>query len=221
MDRFNRAMEELQAVGLLLLTDGKMPSLAALIAGERISGSWWGHPAGKEIFAAAQTLEDNPDVLTLKLISGKVTFVWRTLWNDVVSVGLGHEEWQYAGLNEAARHLKSIVDGEFRVPLDRLREWHFSGKAFRPEASAVELEKRLLVHVTSEHTEAGKHSKVLQTWENWAVEASFSLNHLVDPLIARNRLELRLCDLNSSFSARATLPWSGKSTLAKGDLNRT
>ena len=192
------------------MTDIYLPSLAALVAGEKVSGSWWGHRAGKEIYAVAQTLENNPDVLTLKLISGKVTFVWRSIWNEVLSVAQGREEWQYAGLTEAAYHLKRVVDRDTRVRLDRLKEWPFVGKTFRPEASAGELEKRLLVHVTSEHTEAGKHSKVLQTWESWAAEASFSLDNLIDPLAARNHLELWLCKLNSSCSASATLPWSAK-----------
>jgi hypothetical protein len=206
----NLVLKQLQADGFLLMTDGHLPSLTALIAGEKVSGSWWGHPAGKEIFAVAQKLEDRPDVLTLKLISGKVTFVWRSIWNEVLSVALGREEWQYSGLNEAASYLKRLVDRDARVRLDGLKEWPFAGKSLRPEASAGELEKRLLVHVTSEHTEAGKHLRVLQTWKSWAAKASFSLDDPIDPFIARNRLELRLSNLNSRFSASATLPWSAK-----------
>jgi hypothetical protein len=206
----NLVLKELKADGFLLMTDGRLPSLTALIAGNKVSGSWWGHPAGKEMFAVAQRLGDHPDVLTLKLISGKVTFVWRSIWNEVVSIALGREEWQYAGLNEAACYLKKLVDRDTTVRLDRLKEWPFVEKPFWPGGSANELEERLLVHVTSEHTETGKHSKVLQTWENWAAKACFSFNNLIDPGVARTRLEIRLSNLNSRFSANAKLPWTGR-----------
>ena len=41
---FEQALERLEEHGLLLLQDKTLPSLVGLIAGEPVSGSWWGHP---------------------------------------------------------------------------------------------------------------------------------------------------------------------------------
>lgn len=59
---------------------GPVPSLAEFVAGEPIRGSWWGHPRGKAIFAAANLVVDSGDVLVCRLVDGKVTFVHRRLW---------------------------------------------------------------------------------------------------------------------------------------------
>ena len=63
---------------------GPAPSLAEAIAGGPIRGSWWGHPKNKEIFAAAESVCDSPDVLVCKLVEGKITYVHRRLWPALV-----------------------------------------------------------------------------------------------------------------------------------------
>ncbi len=42
--------------GILMLADASFPSVAALIVGEPIKGSWWGHPKGNEIFNSTNEL---------------------------------------------------------------------------------------------------------------------------------------------------------------------
>ena len=42
-----RALKELKRYGLLLVTDARLPSLVALVAGAPVRGSWWSHPRGK------------------------------------------------------------------------------------------------------------------------------------------------------------------------------
>lgn len=59
---------------------GPVPSLAQAVAGAPIRGSWWGHPKGHEIFAAADAVSESDEVLVCKLVEGKVTFVHRRLW---------------------------------------------------------------------------------------------------------------------------------------------
>jgi hypothetical protein len=63
---------------------GPVANLAEAIAGERIRGSWWGHPKGRCIFAATRAVRDSPDVLVCKLLGGKVTYIHRRLWAAVV-----------------------------------------------------------------------------------------------------------------------------------------
>ena len=65
---------------------GAVPSLAEAVAGERIRGSWWGHPKGKEIFRAAEVVGASPDVLVCKLVDGKVSYVHRRLWPALVKL---------------------------------------------------------------------------------------------------------------------------------------
>lgn len=63
---------------------GPLPSIAAAVAGEPIRGSWWGHKRGREIFAALEAIADSPDVLTCRLVEGKLTFVHRRAWPALV-----------------------------------------------------------------------------------------------------------------------------------------
>jgi hypothetical protein len=78
---------------VLASAHGPVPSLAEAIAGERIRGSWWGHPRGREIFAALETIADSPDVRCFRLVDGKLTFVHRRLWPVLVRLAdeLGNE----------------------------------------------------------------------------------------------------------------------------------
>jgi len=63
---------------------GPVPSLAELIAGESIRGSWWSHPRGREIFAVTRAVRSHDDVLVCRLVEGKVTFVHRRVWPALV-----------------------------------------------------------------------------------------------------------------------------------------
>jgi hypothetical protein len=58
-----------------MLNDATLPNLCSLIVGERLRGPWWAHPRAQEIFNVYDTLDDHPDVLITKLVSGKVTYV--------------------------------------------------------------------------------------------------------------------------------------------------
>lgn len=63
---------------------GPVPTLADAIAGTAIRGSWWAHPKAPKIFALTRAVRASPDVLTCRLLQGKVTFVHRRLWPALV-----------------------------------------------------------------------------------------------------------------------------------------
>lgn len=63
---------------------GRLPCLVEVIAGERIAGSWWGHPQGKRIYRLLQAVEDSGQVLACRLLHGKITLVHRRLWPALV-----------------------------------------------------------------------------------------------------------------------------------------
>ena len=71
---------------LLESARGPLPNVAELIAGERIVGSWWGHPASHAIFDAINALAESPDVVRTRLVNGKVTLVHRRVWPALVRV---------------------------------------------------------------------------------------------------------------------------------------
>ena len=80
-----QALAFIQKHGIVLeAAHGPVPSLAELIAGAPIQGSWWSHPKGREIFAVTRAIRDSDDVLVCRLVHGKVTFVHRRSWPALV-----------------------------------------------------------------------------------------------------------------------------------------
>jgi len=80
-----QALAFVQEQGAVLVA-GKGPRkpMTEVIAGEPIKGSWWAHPKGKEIFRVLQSLEESPDIVSCRLIGGKVTLVHRRLWPALI-----------------------------------------------------------------------------------------------------------------------------------------
>src|SRR5688572_22456374 len=69
---------------LLQSARGPIPSLAALVVGADIKGSWWSHPRHDEIFRVLNEAAASPDVVRLRLVRDKVTLVHRRLWSALV-----------------------------------------------------------------------------------------------------------------------------------------
>jgi hypothetical protein len=147
-------LAQLEQVGLLLLQDPALPSAVAILAGGPVRGSWWGHPAANDFFRILNDVDDHPDVVTVKLVGGKVTLVHRRLWPALLAVTLAREPWQVDGLSAPARALLARLD---------------AGETADGSAAAFkELELRLLAHAGSVHTPSGKHVTRLQSWASWA-----------------------------------------------------
>src|SRR6266481_10194564 len=77
-----------------------VPSLAQVIAGESLRGSWWGHQKGNEIFLLSRTIRRSPDVLVCRLVDGKITYVHRRIWPALVSMAGRFSKARLAALNE-------------------------------------------------------------------------------------------------------------------------
>jgi hypothetical protein len=194
----------LERDGLLLVADSLLPSVVSLVAGERVRGSWWGHRLGGEIFRVVNAAADGPDVLTVKLISGKVTLVHRRLWPAIAAIGRAREAWQMDELAAESLVLLEMVDEDGRLDWDAVPP--FLPPNGSPAVGAVrQLEARLLVHTSEVHTPRGAHARNLQTWGAWADSAGIGL----PPSAAggRQQLETVLEQLNKQHGARARLPW--------------
>lgn len=199
---FDKVFLQLEKFGLLLLSDSALPNVSRLVADEKISGSWWSHEAGHKIFSVGEMLEDHPDVLIMKLVSNKVTFVHRELWGRVYSIGIAREDWQLRKLSPVAKQLLKTLDAQGWLQTNKL------GKEFGPKPSetARELESRLLLHANQVHTESGAHAKLIETWGHWAKRAGFRAR-VKNPAAARRFLEQRLAEMNKEFGGNARMPW--------------
>ncbi len=82
-----QALQLLRREGAMLqAARGALPTLTEAIVGERIRGSWWGHPQGKLIFSILSELQESAEVAVCKLVEGKTTLVHRRLWPALLAV---------------------------------------------------------------------------------------------------------------------------------------
>lgn len=201
---FHKCFRELKRTGSLLLSDNKLPSIATLVAGKPIRGSWWGHPQGHDIFDVVCRIADHPDVAVTKLISGKITFVHRKLWPALVAIGRSRETWQMNGLSRKARNLLQIVDRKGALRTDRLPS---PPKKNSPWREAIrELEDRLVIYAEEFHTETGAHAKRLESWKYWVTRKK-SKHQEMNPDEAKRQLSEIVLAMNKKFKAKGRLPW--------------
>lgn len=205
---FRKVTDRLVELGFLLESDADLPSVVALVAGEPVRGSWFGHPKGHDIFAACRHLYAHPDAVCLKLISGKTTFVHRELWASLLAVVTEGEAWQLEGLSAEGRSLLRRIETQGRVTTEELRGQP-ENDGVDPSDPLAELERRLLVHTRLVHTDTGHHSKILSTWAHWAAGArkGGGLGGRQGAKRAKGILELMLEVQNERFDGRGTLPW--------------
>jgi hypothetical protein len=169
----SRVKKELRRIGLMPFTDPTVPSLVSTVVGAPISGSWWGHPAGRLIYQVAEALEADPDVLVLRLWKRKRTLVHRRLWPALVRTGEARTSWQMSGLSTVARQLLARIDRDGTLRSDRLPpDFGERSQGFRPALRV--LEQRLLVVTRSVHTSSGAHALEAESWVKWSAKARAS-----------------------------------------------
>jgi len=77
-----------------------VPSLAQVIAGKPLRGSWWAHPKGNEIFRLSRAIRSSPDVLVCRLVDEKITYVHRRLWPALVRLAGRFSKHRLAAVKE-------------------------------------------------------------------------------------------------------------------------
>lgn len=106
-----KVKKELSRHGLLLLTDPMLPSLVATIAGSPVSGSWWGHPQGNLMFNLSNELAEDPEVLAVKFINKKITYLDQRHWDAFFTIAMSASDWQMKKLAPDSSALyKKILD---------------------------------------------------------------------------------------------------------------
>jgi hypothetical protein len=80
------AFVEQHGIVLEAARHGDLPSLAEAIAGEPLRGSWWAHPRNREIFTLTRAVRAATEVLTCRLVDGRISFVHERLWPALACV---------------------------------------------------------------------------------------------------------------------------------------
>ena len=201
-DHFDQVFKELRKTGFLLESDPNLPSVCSLIAGEPMRGSWWSHPMAQTIFQVNEKLDDHPDVVITKLVSGKVTFVHQKLWAELFAIGISREAWQMNRLSASAQKLLAAIDEAGSLRTDEIKTL-----ISKPGDVARELERRLLIYSEQFHTTTGAHAKLLETWKHWSDRKNFDCPTM-STVDAKLRFEERLEKLNLKYTGTGRLPWS-------------
>jgi hypothetical protein len=81
----DEAVSFIERHGIVLASaKGPVPSLAEALVGEPIKGSWWAHPMGHQIFSIFEAITESSDIVSCRLVDGKVTYVHRRLWPALI-----------------------------------------------------------------------------------------------------------------------------------------
>jgi hypothetical protein len=191
MQTVDTLLTQLYSSGMLLQHDTVLLSLTTLVANAPITGSWWSDPRANQIYALLNTLAEHPDVLVVKLVRGKATFLHRRLWPALLAVACAREDWQFARLSEQARALYQAVEHQ--------------GVLRATGAMPKELERRLLVQSSEVHTERGHHERHLTSWGLWAEQVGCA--PIAPASLGRSQLEAALQTIGGSTDM---LPWHTK-----------
>ena len=87
-----------------------VPNLVEFVTGESLKGSWWGHRKGREIFRVSRAIRNSPDVLTYRLLDGKITYVHRRLWPALIKLADEFPKRRLAAVRQARGKRRCISE---------------------------------------------------------------------------------------------------------------
>ncbi|HUP98315.1 MAG TPA: hypothetical protein VM073_10245 [Usitatibacter sp.] len=107
---------------VLASAKGPVPRLTEAIVGEPITGSWWGHPKGHEIFRVLVAVSESDEVLVCRLVQGRLTLIHRRFWPALIRVAKRFPHERLDQVHEehtpSGRHAHRIVPFPQWVPPD-------------------------------------------------------------------------------------------------------
>jgi hypothetical protein len=207
-----RVKEDLSEFKLLPFSDAKAPSLVSIVAGSRVVGSWWGHPAGPLIYRVGEALDSDPNVLLSKLWRGKLTLIDRSLWPALVRIGRARGPWQMTGMSTNSTRVLEEIDGKKAVRITQIPPESFPGSRSVREGIR-DLEQRLLILTRSVHTSSGAHALEGESWSAWS--RRMRTPHFSGSVVsAQLALEKAAERLSPGVQPRRMFPWGRSFTRA-------
>ena len=97
---------------------GVVPSLAEAIAGKPVRGNWWAHPKADIIFHCSRAVRASPDVITCRLVGGRITYVHRSLWPALARLADRFEANRLAAIREI-----HTASGKHKVEVTPFPAW--------------------------------------------------------------------------------------------------
>ena len=121
-----QALEWIKECGIAVESArARVPSLAQIVVGEPVRGSWWAHPKGNEILRLSRSIRGSPDVLVCRLVDGKITYIHRRLWPALVRLARRFSKERLAAVKEvhtpSGKHKLLITPFPKWVPREILR----------------------------------------------------------------------------------------------------
>jgi hypothetical protein len=134
-----QALALIEKHGIMLESaNGPALSLAQIIAGGSIKGSWWSHPMSKDIFLITRAIRASPHVLVCRLLSGKITFIHERLWPALVRAAAHFRPDQLSQLIEehapSGKHLSREIPFPAWVPASAVAQ---AGELHEEEALSI------------------------------------------------------------------------------------
>ncbi|MGH2625602.1 MAG: hypothetical protein ACRDHY_02995 [Anaerolineales bacterium] len=157
------------------------------------------------MYAVLRRLEAGRNVLRLRLLDGKWTYIDRGLWPAVLRIVARRRAWQAAGVSPLGRRILERVN---RIGvLDLQNRARLGGVTLGAAGDAArELEHRLLVVSYEIHTLAGLHSKRLESWASWKERHGARVGGMREPE-ARRRIESLVAAMAPEGGPVRALPW--------------
>jgi hypothetical protein len=117
--RVKQALDWIKECGIAVESwHGDVPSLTEFITGEALKGSWWGHRKGHEIFRLSRAIRNSPDVVTCRVVEGRITYVHRRLWPALIKLAEEFSKERLAAVKET--HTPS---GKHEVTVTSFPKW--------------------------------------------------------------------------------------------------
>jgi hypothetical protein len=147
-----------------------LPSVAEVIAGRRLKGSWMAHPEADRIYTVLRALS-RLDFLAVPLITGKQTILDPLLGPAIERVASdpARREQAIRRLSPLTHRLLGDVESAGNVRMD---SWSVPTQEGR--AARLWLERELLVATRRIHTLRGYHTAILMPWRLSPISRRFA-----------------------------------------------
>ena len=141
---------------VLEAANGPIPCLVEAIAGQRIRGSWWGHPEAHNIHRLTGDVRRSNLVHVCRLVEGKVTLVHRRLWPAVVRLADRLPKDRLAAVREihttSGKHVVEEIPFPDWVPPEVMED----AQRLAEDAAAAAVGEWLRAYYLSRKTNAAK-----------------------------------------------------------------